>query len=291
MHHGFDLEQLKTLIASADAGSLTAAAALRFRSQSAISEQLNKLEEAAGTQLMIRSKQGVQPTHAGERLITHAREILALSDAAWRDMHGVSVEGEVRIGISDYFQTRYMVRLLAKIKHQYPNLKMSTQIAKSDDIVNAYSKGDVDIAIILRATESDHASLPNAVALRSEPMLWVAARDQPIFPDHNAIKIALLSETCSLHRLARNELTRHGIKHTVAHIASGVAGLQAAVAAGLGIGCLNASAVIEEQMAEVAGLPALPAATIFLLPPDPQKGQLTERSEAVVQAVVATLAP
>ncbi|QSB18391.1 LysR family transcriptional regulator [Pseudomonas sp. 15A4] len=59
--HGFDIEQLKTLVAAVDAGSLTAAVPLRYRSQSALSEQLNKLEEAAGEQLLVRSKQGYAP--------------------------------------------------------------------------------------------------------------------------------------------------------------------------------------------------------------------------------------
>ncbi|MEG2046518.1 MAG: LysR family transcriptional regulator, partial [Comamonas sp.] len=49
--HGFDLAQLRTFLVVAEAGSLTAAAPLVFLSQSAVSEQMRKLEEAAGQTL------------------------------------------------------------------------------------------------------------------------------------------------------------------------------------------------------------------------------------------------
>ena len=83
---GFDLEQLRTLVAVVDAGSLTAAAPRVFLSQSSVSEQMRKLEERAGQSLLTRSKAGVSPTEAGARLLVHARRILALSDEAFRDL-------------------------------------------------------------------------------------------------------------------------------------------------------------------------------------------------------------
>ena len=290
--HGFDIEQLKTLVAAVDAGSLTAAVPLRYRSQSALSEQLNKLEESAGEQLLVRSKQGVRPTAAGQRLIGHARQILALSDAAWRDMHRVPLEGEVHIGISDYVRPSQLATLLARIAEQYPGLRMRTQIDKSDVIADAHGSGALDLAIILRTTGSPSSSSEEAQVLRTESLMWVAARSKPLPPKDRIIELALLPETCSLHRLARNALDAHGIAHVVAHMASGVAGLQAAVAAGLGVACLNASAIIEADMLEVTGLnlPALPAVDIVLLPAR-CRGGVSERLQAVGQIIAATLAP
>ena len=290
--HGFDIEQLKTLVAAVDAGSLTAAVPLRYRSQSALSEQLNKLEEAAGEQLLVRSKQGVRPTAAGQRLIGHARQILALSDAAWRDMHRVPLEGEVHIGISDYVRPSQLAALLARIAEQYPGLRMRTQIDKSDVIADAHGSGALDLAIILRTTGSPSSSSEEAQVLRTESLMWVAARSKPLPPKDRVIELALLPETCSLHRLARNALDAHGIAHVVAHMASGVAGLQAAVAAGLGVACLNASAIIEADMLEVTGLnlPALPTVDIVLLSAR-CRGGVSERLQAVGQIIAATLAP
>lgn len=291
--HGFDIEQLKTLVAAVDAGSLTAAVPVRYRSQSALSEQLNKLEQAAGAQLLVRSKQGVRPTAAGQRLIDHARKILALSDAAWRDMNNVPLEGEVHIGISDYVRPSQLATLLARIAEQYPGLRMRTQIDKSDVIADAHRSGALDLAIILRTTGSPSSSSEDAQVLRTEPLMWVAARSKPLPLKDRVIELALLPETCSLHRLARSVLDAHGIPHAVAHMASGVAGLQAAVEAGLGVACLNASAVIEADMVEVIGLnlPALPTIEIVLLLSVRSRGAAGERLKAAGQIVAATLAP
>src|SRR3954464_8687974 len=82
-----DTFQLKTLVAVVDAGSLTAAAPLVFLSQSAVSEPKRKLEERVGLPLLVRSKAGVQPTPAGQRLLSHARQMLAISDEARGDVH------------------------------------------------------------------------------------------------------------------------------------------------------------------------------------------------------------
>ena len=57
-----------------------------------------------GQALLIRGKSGVSATPAGERLLTHARAILALSEEAYRDLRGVALQGELRLCITDYFR-------------------------------------------------------------------------------------------------------------------------------------------------------------------------------------------
>jgi DNA-binding transcriptional LysR family regulator len=290
---GFDFEQLKTLVAAVDAGSLSAAIAVRFLSQSSLSEQLRKLEEAAGEQLLIRSKAGVRPTAAGERMVAHARKILALSDAAWRDMHDVPLEGELHLGISDYFRTGQVMRLLTRIAQQYPGLRMRTQIGKSDDVMSAYRSGGLDMAIVMRLVDSASKEISPVKVLRSEPLVWVAACEHPPLLPERPVELALLPETCSLHRLARQRLDAHRVSHIVAHIASGVAGLQAAVGAGLGIGCVNASAVIEGSMAMLVDskLPPLPDVEFVLFTAEPGNDRSRDRLQTLADIIATTLAP
>ena len=110
-----DLEQLKTLVAVVDAGSLTAAAPVVFLSQSAVSEQMRKLEERCGHALLTRSKAGVAPTPAGLRLLDHARRLLAASDEALRDLSGETLQGELRLAVTDYFRPGALSRLLSRL--------------------------------------------------------------------------------------------------------------------------------------------------------------------------------
>jgi DNA-binding transcriptional LysR family regulator len=286
---GFDLDQLRTLVAAVDAGSLSAAAPVRFLSQSTLSEQLRKLEERAGQTLLQRSKTGVTPTAAGERLLAHARQILALSDAAWRDLHGVPLEGEVRLGITGYFRASDLTHLLARLGRQYPRLRLRTQIGKSDDIETAHKRQALDLAIVMQV--SGQPPLGEARILRSEPLVWAGAPTAALIHAGEPIPLALLPESCALHRLARTQLDAHRRAYVVNHVASDVAGIQAAVAAGLGIACLNASSVIRDCMVALSSpeLPSLPDATFVLLPPMPRKDQDMDRLNALADVVAQAL--
>src|SRR6185503_6955894 len=120
----FDLEQLRTFVAVVEAGSLTAAAPQVFLSQSAVSEQMRKLEERAGQSLLTRSKVGVAPTVAGTRLLAHAQRLLALADEALRDLRGEPLQGELRLAVTDYFRPGELARLLGRLGERYPQVRL-----------------------------------------------------------------------------------------------------------------------------------------------------------------------
>ncbi|MBB2896149.1 LysR family transcriptional regulator [Pseudomonas sp. AS2.8] len=265
---GFDLEQLRTLVTAVDAGSLSAAVPLRCLSQSALSEQLRKLEERAGHTLLTRSKTGVRPTAAGERLLAHARPLLAMADAAWRDLHQIPLEGEACLGVTDYFRPADLARLLARLHQQLPGLRLRTRIGRSDELEMAQRQGELDLAIVM-SLEAERKTAPRVKIspLHQEPLIWVGALDADTLQRGRPLSLALLPEGCSLHRLACSRLQAAGIPYVVSHIASGVAGLQAALTAGLGIACLNASAVAGQglRMLDQDALPALPSARFLLL--------------------------
>ncbi|MDH0746888.1 LysR family transcriptional regulator [Pseudomonas sp. GD03842] len=289
---GFDFEQLKTLVAVVDAGSISAAVSTRFLSQSSLSEQLRKLEEAAGGQLLVRSKLGVQATAAGERMVAHARKLLALSEAAWRDMHGIALEGELNLGLSDYFRPSHLMGLLNRIAEHHPGLRIRTQVGKSDDVIAAYRNNGLDLAIVMRIAGAARGAYGDARVLRTERLIWVMASQKKMTEAQKPVELALLPESCSLHRLARQQLDAHRRPYVIAHIASGVAGLQAAVGAGLGIGCLNASALIEPGMTEVPDglLPALPDVEFVLLEATQSDPMATARLQSITEVIVETLA-
>lgn len=266
---GFDLEHLRTLVMAADAGSLSAAVPLRCLSQSALSEQLRKLEERAGQSLLIRSKSGVRPTAAGERLLAHARPLLALADAAWRDLHETPLEGEACLGVTDYFRPAELTRLLARLHQQLPRLRLRTRIGRSDELEAAHRDGELDLAIVmsLKARQKAAAAGVRVSLLHQEALVWVTSLGKELIEKGRPLPLALLPEGCSLHRLACSRLEAEGIPYTVSHIASGVTGLQAALHAGLGIACLNTSAVAGQglHLLEKGVMPELPTAQFLML--------------------------
>ncbi|NNC25179.1 LysR family transcriptional regulator, partial [Salinisphaera sp. USBA-960] len=77
-----------------------------------VSEQLQKLEAAAGAALLSRSRQGVDLTPAGRRLIGHARQMLALGELALHEVRNEVRRTDARLAISDYFRNDEIAGLL-----------------------------------------------------------------------------------------------------------------------------------------------------------------------------------
>jgi DNA-binding transcriptional LysR family regulator len=130
--------------------------------------------------------------------------------------------------------------------------------------------------------------------LRREALVWCtsprfhAARGAP-WP------LIALSANCSLRRVATTLLEKKGIAYVITHVASGVAGVLAATAAGLGVACLNASALESGGLTPLGArkLPALPEVAFRVL--SPRQGERAvvglARSSIVEAFKAATSAP
>ncbi|WP_322043920.1 LysR family transcriptional regulator [Paraburkholderia sp. J67] len=295
---GLDLAQLRTFLAVTEAGSVSGAAERVFLSQSSVSEQLKKLEERIGQPLFVRSKQGVAPTPAGAKLVEHARRIVAMCDIAFDDMLGRSLDGEVRIAITDYYRPHDVAAIIRRFASQHPRLRLHVTVLPSAVIEASAGDNVFDIGLSLRmvdapasratakAAQAAHAKGGQSTVIRREKLLWVGARET--LRDHASLAppwpLVLLPSTCQLQRYVVKLLERARMPYLISHSASGVAGLQLALKAGLGISCLNESAIGEgvEVCPASFGLPALPAAEFHLLPGQPgESAHVTHAREAL----------
>ncbi|MDT3377811.1 LysR family transcriptional regulator [Labrys portucalensis] len=262
----FDLDLLQTLVAIAETGSLSAAAPRVHRSQSAVSEQMRKLEQHCGVTLLVRGKLGASLTSAGERLVVHARRLLALSEEAFRDVLGMPLAGDLRLAITDYFRPATITLLLKRLRERYPQLKLHVATRQSLMIEN---RRDFDIGLSMRLLDDDSASDEDGrIRLGREPLSWIASPALALDAARR-LPLVVLPEACSLQRLIIRTLNQSDIDYEIAHSAAGVAGLHLALAAGLGLACLNRSA-IPAGMATLDGdfgLPAMPDIEFSILPP------------------------
>jgi DNA-binding transcriptional LysR family regulator len=294
---GLDLAQLRTFIAVTEAGSVSGAAERVFLSQSSVSEQLKKLEERIGQPLFVRSKQGVAPTPAGAKLVEHARRIVAMCDAAFDDMLGRSLDGEVRIAITDYYRPHDVAAIIRRFASQHPRLRLHVTVLPSAVIESSAEDNVFDIGLSLRMLDSPgkraaaRADAQRSTAIRREKLLWVSARET--LREHAELAppwpLVLLPSTCQLQRYVVKLLERERIPFLISHSASGVAGLQLALQAGLGISCLNESALGDGLVACPAsfGLPALPAAEFHLLPGRPGESAHVSNAREALAALLS----
>ncbi|QDW40575.1 LysR family transcriptional regulator [Bradyrhizobium sp. KBS0727] len=154
-----NLRQLEYFIAIVEEGSLSKAAERVHIVQPALSQHIKSLEEEFGVGLLFRSSRGVRPTEAGERLVKHARSLLAQFEAMHEFVRGADVEpfGEVRIGVPTTVSPVLSPRLIKEVGLAYPKIKIRILEPMSGYVSDWLGDGKVDIAVQYR--ESDRRDL------------------------------------------------------------------------------------------------------------------------------------
>src|SRR5215813_4666624 len=96
--HMLDLDLLRSFVSVVDAGGFTRAGERVHRTQSTVSQQIRRLEEALGRPLLHRNGKQATPTEEGERLLGYARRLLALAEEARDVVARPNADGIVRLG-------------------------------------------------------------------------------------------------------------------------------------------------------------------------------------------------
>src|ERR1700744_86601 len=98
-----------------------------YRTQSAVSMQIRRLEDRLGVELFHRTKASVELSPAGEGLLGYARRILTLNDEAVARLRERKVEGVVRLGVMDDYGTSIVPPLLASFLAGYPLIQIEME--------------------------------------------------------------------------------------------------------------------------------------------------------------------
>jgi DNA-binding transcriptional LysR family regulator len=272
------LELLRTFLATVDTGSMANAARVVARTPSAVSLQMCRLGELLGQPVFRRSGRAQALTHAGELLVPHAREIVGASERALAALAGERLEGPVRFGTVQDLADRVLPRALADFCKQYPGVTLFVQVAKSAQLLEQAGAGELDFAVMFRSRSAQRV-------IRREPMVWLG---HPELAQLDPLPIAVLEPSCGYIEAATHALRQAGRGYRIVLRTPSLAGLRAALEAGLAIGARTAllrSGSIE-VLGEAERLPPLPEMAFALHIPRPM-GPAARRLAAVVREVVA----
>ena len=125
MPRNLDLTALRAVVTVADAGGVTRAAGRLNLTQSAVSMQLKRLEEALAQPLLDRSGRGIALTAHGEKLLSYGRRILAINDAVWAEMQDAKYEGEIRFGVPHDIIYPRIPGVLQRFAAEFPRVKVT----------------------------------------------------------------------------------------------------------------------------------------------------------------------
>jgi len=148
-----DLDQLQTFIAIADTGSFTKAADAVFKTQSAVSMQMRRLEERIGKSIFERDGRINRLTEDGERLLLYARRMLLLNGETIAAFDDTQLEGHVRIGTPDDYADRFLPEIMARFARSNPRVELSVVCEPTVNLDEMIRRGTLDIALV---TQCDH---------------------------------------------------------------------------------------------------------------------------------------
>ncbi len=272
------LELLRTFLATVDGGSMAYAARVVGRTPSAVSLQMSRLGELLGQPLFQRRGRDQALTRAGELLVPHARDILGASERALAALSEERLEGPVRFGTVQDLADWVLPRALADFSKQYPGVTLHVQVAQSDVLLEQARAGELDFAVSFRSRSAQRV-------IRREPMVWLGHRD---LAQLDPLPIAVLDPPCGYVEAATQALRRVNRAYSIVLRTPSLAGLRAALEAGLAIGCRTAllrSGSID-VLGEAERLPPLPEIAFALHVPRPMS-PAARRLAAVVREVVA----
>jgi DNA-binding transcriptional LysR family regulator len=256
-----EIHLLRTFVVAVEAGAFVRAANLVGRTPSAVSLQIDRLEECVGQPIFQRDGRGFALTSAGEQLLSYARRMLALNDETVCAMQKAQQAQTVRLGLPEDFARCWLPAVLVQFTEVMPNVTIEVRTHTSANLLAAMQRGDLDLAVVF-----GNQDCKGAQVLAELPTVWVGPPEMSTYKPDGPIPLILFSPPCLMRTLALESLERARLAWRVALISPGLAGQWAAVKAGIGIS-LRVHAFVPSDLAVLGyanGLPSLPNSVLTL---------------------------
>jgi DNA-binding transcriptional LysR family regulator len=248
-------ELLRTLVAVVDLRSFTKAAQSLGVTQPAVSAQIKRLQGLLGTELLDKSAPGVTLTSAGELVVNYSRRLLSINDQILDFAAPRPASQTLRIGVTGDFTAAHISHGLACFRARHPRLRFIVQSASIDDLLRDLRDGELDVAVWFSPTgptfEARHCW--------TEELVWVRGATMQL-DGAGIVPLVSYGDECPFTRSMVTTLNSVGRDSELVFMGSSIAGVGAAVAAGIGISALprNSANMPGVVIWEDASLPKLP---------------------------------
>jgi DNA-binding transcriptional LysR family regulator len=238
MPRNLDLAALRAFVTVADVGGVTRAAGILNLTQSAVSMQVKRLEDALGMQLFLRAARKLALSPEGEQLRSYARRMLALNDEALSRLAVAACCGPIRLGVPHDVVYPAIPGVLRRMAQAYPMVQVNLVSSFTVLMKEAFARGDFDVIVTTEATPD-----PGAEVLSSRPLVWVGA------PGGNAWQRRPLrlgfKDSCIFRPIAQQALDANGLAWDMATGGESEQAVEATVAADLAVTARMAGSIPE----------------------------------------------
>ncbi|MDR7275736.1 LysR substrate-binding domain-containing protein [Catenuloplanes atrovinosus] len=273
---------LRSFVAVADCGGFQRAATSLHLTQSAVSQHVRRLETALGRSLIERDGRGSRFTADGEELLARARRILALHDETLRAF-GVEVERALTIGSTEHAAAQLLPALSTALSATFPDHHIRFRIDRGQQLRAALQDGRIDLALLLGPAGDADARTVGQLHLTwySSPGWLPPAAGVPI-------RLVAFDDPCALRSRALETLAAHGLPAEIGAEAAHLAGVQAAVRAGLGVALM---ATLGQPLDGLTARDELPPPMPIPLSVWSRRGLPADITDGAVSALIGLLHP
>ncbi len=254
--YAMDMRQLETLLAIESQGTFVQAADVVGLTPSAVSQQVNALEQRFNVAIFDRSTRPPKLTPQGVQVLEMARDILRREDDTRASLRGDQIAGTLMLGSVRSSALNLLPSALVRMRQQYPDLKSNLRVSLSSTLIADVAAGRLDAAIV-----AEHLGFPSA--LRWSPFLreplWLIAPEgtkpadpitllntYPYIRFHSGVPLANLIDT---------EISRLGVvTNDVAEIDT-IGSIVTCVRQGLGISVVPHASLQEPDDMALTRLP------------------------------------
>ncbi len=224
-----DLDLLRTFVAVADLNTFAAAAAAVCRTQSAVSQQMQRLEQLVGKELFARHGRNKLLTEHGIQLLGYARKILRFNDEACMSLMFSNLQGVLTLGASDESADTILPFLLNRISSVYPKLALDVSVKRNAFMIEMLKENEVDLVVT-----THRPGQFNCLTLRTSPTHWYCAAEY-VLQQGEPVPLVLLDDPSPFRDMVLAALNEANIPWRLAYVASTLPAVRAAVKAGLGV--------------------------------------------------------
>ena len=184
-----ELRQLRYFVAIVDHGSLSRAALVLHVAQPALTQQLRRLEEELGAQLLHRSAQGVLSTDAGKVFYEHAQAILKqVGDARSAVTQSTDrPSGSVTLGLPHSISGALALPLLLAARARYPEITLQLTEELSGNLAEQLKSGRINLAVLF---DDGQLGAFASTALVEETLMFISRTGSAFGPASAQVSLA-----------------------------------------------------------------------------------------------------
>lgn len=251
---------LKVFVAIIECQGFSAAAERLHKTQSTVSQNLQRLEEIVGTPLIHRTSSSIGLTPSGETFLIYARQIIKLHLEAVSAAQLPNEQVCIHLGMPEDYAQYCLGGMLKDFQAQFAQVRPDICCEMSTALVSRLHRGELDLVLGV-----EHAGLQPGEYLCDEPLVWVAA---PSWSGvgRQSVPLAVYAEGCAFRANAVQALAQAGRSWQVVYTSQSPRGIAIAIEQGLSVGVMARRLVPEgwQILDEQQGFPAIaPARLMF----------------------------